>query len=108
FAPRTDIPLGVQLAGLAVGDFNGDGRPDVVAAPTSGTNWFLLPGTGGGAFAAPILFAAPANPREIRAADLNGDGRLDLAAVVNGSDSAWTLLGDGAGNFAAARSFPAG
>jgi hypothetical protein len=56
-------------AGIASGDFNGDGIPDVV---TGGSVW-LGRGDGFGAPSMPVNYTAP-----LAVGDFNGDGRLDV------------------------------
>jgi hypothetical protein len=77
---------------LAVGDFNGDGRLDVVALnPLAGTATVLL-GNGNATFRAPVQVAAGSF---VIATDLNGDGLPDLI-TYDGSQSALTVrLNDG-------------
>ena len=85
----------------AVGDFNGDGIPDIVTA--SYGNIFVFPGDGAGNFGSPIQ-TVPASSQpdmlHIVTGDFNGDGKLDLA-MVNGSVqqpegvSVWLGRGDG-------------
>jgi hypothetical protein len=74
-------------SGLTVGDLNGDGKPDIVAATSdsNGNNGALLvffqdPATAGN-FLAPVTVATGARPQSVRIADLDGDGLPDLAAA---------------------------
>jgi hypothetical protein len=99
---------------LAVGDFNGDGRLDVVAANRFGPHtlghqvWVLLE-AGGGAFGAATAYDAGDGPASVAAGDLNGDGHLDLAVVNSAGSHGPTptletvsvLLGTGSGGFGA-------
>ncbi len=88
---------------IAAGDFNGDGRADVVLGhKTSSVLQLLLgqaPGTGftgAGAFTLPVRSSMKA----LIPADFNGDGALDLAATLYVSRSVGLLLGQGDGTFA--------
>src|SRR5205809_2547311 len=80
FGPVTHFPAGPGPRSLAVGDFNGDSKPDLVVTNSSG-NLSILLGTGTGAFGAPATIAGGAV--EVAIGDFNEDGKLDLA-VTNG------------------------
>jgi VCBS repeat protein len=75
-----------------VGDFNGDGRPDVATGNfVAGSVSVLLRGAGGGFTAeAPAPFVASAS--SVAAADFNGDGLLDIAAPGLNTATVTTLL----------------
>jgi hypothetical protein len=89
---------------MAVGDFNGDGKPDlaVTNSGANGVNVFL---NGGGCLSVVnTMPATGAGPSSIAAADFNGDGKLDLAVANSGSNNVTILLGNGDGTFTAAAS----
>ncbi|MGB9072838.1 MAG: FG-GAP-like repeat-containing protein [Terriglobales bacterium] len=90
---------------LAVGDFNHDGKLDIMAglAPTNNYDALaVLPGLGGGRFGAPLIshttpmFTFPV-VGWISVGDLNNDGILD--AVVELIGGIVTFLGNGNGTF---------
>jgi predicted NUDIX family NTP pyrophosphohydrolase len=93
---------------VAVGDFNGDGIPDLAVANEGSGNVSVLLGNGDGSFQAPQNFAAGTYPRSVAVGDFNGDGIPDLAVANEGSDDVSVLLGNGDGSFQAAQSFAAG
>ncbi len=88
---------------LAVGDFNGDGLPDLATADyaSSTVSILLNTSTNPGTFGTASTFPTGTTPFSIATGDLNGDGFLDLA-VGNSSadiDSVSTLFGNGDGTF---------
>lgn len=105
--PGTPVEVGRRpYRNLRTGDFNGDGRCDVVAASYGAGAVTVLLGDGRGGFRAqPPIPAGPA-PFSVQVADLNRDGRPDLVIenysgqITDASDDALTfLLGDGRGGF---------
>ena len=84
--------------GVAAGDVNGDGRPDVVTANSVNSTVSVLLNQGGSLGAA-TSFQNSGSPANIVVADINGDGRADLL-TANPSDPAFAvLLGNGDGTF---------
>src|SRR5260370_19627352 len=50
---------------VAVGDFNGDGKPDLAAANSSSNNVSVLLGNGDGTFQAAVHYAVGSGPRSV-------------------------------------------
>jgi hypothetical protein len=111
---------GISPFEVHTGDFNGDGKIDVVVAancalggngssgildcPASGSAVVVYLSNGDGTFQAPIISGAnlPTAIRSIAVGDFNGDGKLDVAVGddANGSAGDLTiLLGNGDGTF---------
>ncbi len=100
FQPPANITVGDYIVGVALADFNGDGKLDLVAADyatTPGVVWVLL-GNGDGTFQAPVSYPAGASPHGVAVADFNGDGKPDIA-VANQTGGVSVLLGNGDGTF---------
>ena len=76
---------------VAVADFNGDGKPDLVTANAGSNTISLLLGQGHGRFAAAQNFAAGTDPLAAVVGDYNGDGIPDLA-VPNNTTATVTIL----------------
>lgn len=110
FAPMVDYP--VQATGFTVGDFNGDGKLDIIVVNFGGTiTGSVLLGNGDGTLQPPV----PLNQNigngysAAASADFNGDGRLDLLLLTPDFGSGATmaiLLGNGDGTFQASVTYP--
>jgi Legume lectin domain/FG-GAP-like repeat/Bacterial Ig-like domain (group 3) len=108
----TSPSTGIDPFAIAVGDFNGDGIPDlavtnIVNGTGDGTVTVLL-GNGDGTFSPTAnTLATGSQPLSIAVGDFNQDGNADLA-VANVNDNAVTvLLGNGHGKFTPTATSPA-
>jgi subtilase family serine protease len=85
--------------GIAIGDVNGDGIPDVVTVNQSSKTVSVLPGAGDGTLLpAYTLSTGTQYPGTVRIADLNQDGVPDLFVTIT-SGGVLTFLGNGDGTF---------
>jgi hypothetical protein len=91
-APIT-LTVGVVVTSVQIGDVNGDGLPDIVAATydDNGNNGavfvFLQNKAKPGTFLPAVTFPAGAQPESVKIADVNGDGLPDLIVADNGPGS---------------------
>jgi len=94
------IPVGVFPGPIVVGDFNGDGKLDLVTANIASENLTILLGNGNGTFT-PLAKspAAGIEPVQVVTGDFNADGKLDLAVANASSNGVRILLGNGDGTF---------
>ncbi|HZR27543.1 MAG TPA: FG-GAP-like repeat-containing protein, partial [Terriglobales bacterium] len=103
----------LQPSSVAVGDFNGDGKPDVAVANFGsnisfgdGVSVFL--GNADGTFQAAVDYGSGTGPMAITAHDFNGDGKLDLAIANYSDNTVSVLLGKGDGTFQTAINYNVG
>jgi len=99
--------------GIAVGDLNHDGIPDLVVANSESSsgpgNVAVLLGKGDGKFQKPVRYQAGVAPWQVILGDFNGDGNLDLAVVaIDGGDKIYVLLGNGDGTFSRSKAYTVG
>ncbi|PYJ85690.1 MAG: hypothetical protein DME22_08155 [Verrucomicrobia bacterium] len=87
---------------VVVGDFNGDGKPDLAVANNGSTNVAVLLGNGDATFQTAISYGVGGTPPPPYAAtgvlaigDFNRDGKVDLAVANSGGVSVLSGKGDG-------------
>jgi FG-GAP-like repeat/Abnormal spindle-like microcephaly-assoc'd, ASPM-SPD-2-Hydin/FG-GAP repeat len=90
-------------SGIAVGDFNGDGKPDVAVTNYDGNDVSVFLGVGDGTLKSAVDYPGSINPKGLVVGDFNGDGNQDIASVAGYLISAAVnvLIGRGDGTFAA-------
>ena len=100
-ASGSPISIGGSGASVALGDVNGDGDLDIVAA-NGNSNVTVLLNDSAGTFTAASgsPFDAGAVTDRVALGDINQDGRLDIVGTQSGAVA--VLLGDGRGGFSAA------
>jgi hypothetical protein len=101
FKPEVDTAIPIPLVAFAMGDFNGDSKPDLFAVSNEYGNGLLYLGNGDGTFTLTRQVNIASAPFWVTAADVNGDGFLDI--ISSGSD---VLFGNGKGYFSAPVFYP--
>jgi hypothetical protein len=107
FAAASPLTAPFNSPGIAVGDFNGDGYPDLAVTDNNTGKVTIYLGGALGAFTAQTpTYATGSDPYQIVVGDFNGDGKLDLAVANSSSNNVTLLLGNGNGTFTAAVNSP--
>jgi hypothetical protein len=119
-APQIPVGGGIYNSGVSLsGDFNGDGKKDLVTQVNSGTQGSptysiaVVLSNGDGTFQAPVLTPIPSNEScsSIVVGDVNGDGKDDIVVINqsacsgNSTSSIDVLIGSGNGSFTAAHHY---
>jgi hypothetical protein len=99
-----ELFVGAEPSAIAVGDLNGDGKPDVVVTNYGDNTLSILMGTGHGVEGSADI-AVGLGPLSIAIGDFNGDGRPDLAI---GNQTTISILLATSKGFAAAVSYAPG
>ncbi|HZR28001.1 MAG TPA: FG-GAP-like repeat-containing protein [Terriglobales bacterium] len=105
--------VGSAPSSIAVGDFNRDGKADLVVTNFNDNTISVLRGNGNGTFQNAVNYPVGVNPTSVISGDFDGDGFADLA-VANSDPFSFNpgtvgiLLGDGAGNFQGQQTFTVG
>jgi len=106
FQPPIDYPVGNRPSGPAIGDFNGDGAPDIAVASMNSNDVTIFLNDGQGGFQNAATYQVDDTPIGVAVGDLNGDGKPDLVvgyytktAPIFTNTNVTTLLGNGDGTF---------
>jgi gliding motility-associated-like protein len=91
--PVIDLPAGIGPTDVAIGDLDGDGKPDIAVTNTNNNtvslyrNKLVINGFAPSFFASKIDFVTGINPRSVAIGDLDGDGKPELAIANRGSNT---------------------
>lgn len=88
FATPVDYTVGMSPTAVAVGDLNGDGKPDLAVANFNNQNVSVMLGTGDGTFSAKVDYVVGGSPIAIVIADLNSDGKPEFVNSFNALSNA--------------------
>ena len=108
FLPAADYPTGRVPNMVAVGDLNGDGKPDLAVADSTGISALLQSATTPGTFLPFTTMALGAPTSSVAIADLNGDKKLDLAAASGSSIAVFLQNPAAPGTFSTRTTYAAG
>jgi len=107
FRARRDYEAGRYVSySVAIGDLNGDGKPDLVTANSCcgvgiPSTVSVLLNRGDGSFRATVEYGTGGGPNSVAIGDLNGDGRPDLATANSEANTVSVLMNTGDGSLRA-------
>ena len=108
FKSLTGYNVGSQPSGIALGDFNGDAKLDIVVSNQNSNDVTVLINNGAGLFPVSHTLAAGHGPSSIVVMDYNHDGKPDIAVSNSGDNNIMVMLGNGDGTFQPAITLAAG
>ena len=108
FLAPVDYPTGKAPNAVAIGDLNGDGKPDLAVADETGISVLLQSSAAPGTFLPLATLALGAPASSVAIADLNGDQKLDLAAASGSSVAVFLQNPATPGTFSAPTMYAAG
>jgi hypothetical protein len=111
FDTNLDFPTGIQPYTVATGDFNKDGREDIVVTNnniTTGTTMSILMNTSTStvSFANKVDYTTGESPMAVAVGDLNNDGFVDIVVTNDASSTISIFLNKGNGTFANKVDYP--
>jgi len=87
--------------GIAIADFNGDGKSDFAINNVIGNSVSVFAGAGDGTFPYNEAWGTGSGPFYMAVGDFNGDGKKDIVAVNIADNTISVLLGNGDNTFQA-------
>jgi hypothetical protein len=102
------VATGQSPGAIAIADFNGDGKPDLVITNSGDDTVSIFFGAGNGLFNTGGTLPTGNNPVGVATGDFNGDGKQDFAVANKGGNSVSVILGNGDGTFSAKKDFATG
>jgi len=110
FGTATYYPVGiggvVAAGGIAIGDVNGDKKPDVVVTASNiGVIVYLNQGAGTFAVKGTVGSIPIGGTNNVVLADINNDKKLDIV-IPDGAGDVFTFYGKGNGTFTAGSAYP--
>ena len=108
FPAKLDYATGSAPGSVAIGDLNGDGKPDLVIANYEAITISVLLNSGDGSFEAKRDYRTTSSPAAVAIADLNRDGAPDLATANIDTSTVSVLANRGDGSFEAGLEYPTG
>ena len=96
---RADFGTGNNPSSVAIGDFNRDGKQDLVVTDFADNTVSVFLGKLGATFATKVDYQTGNGPVAVTVGDFNGGGKLELAIANLNDNTISILLGNGNGTF---------
>ena len=107
FIPQNPFSFGSPKVAVAVGDINGDGKPDIVVSDPYLKSVSVLLNNGNGTFGTPLTSTVGGTPTALAVRDVSGDGKLDVV-TANSNGTVSVLVGLGNSTFGASQNYAIG
>ncbi len=96
---KLTVGTGANPIAVASGDFNNDGRVDLVTANQGSNSVSVVLGRADGSFNPKTDYGVGTEPVSVAVGDFNGDGNLDIAVANSKDNTVSILIGTGTGGF---------
>ncbi|MCS7468168.1 FG-GAP-like repeat-containing protein [Stieleria sp. ICT_E10.1] len=110
YSPTAVHDVGDRPTDVVAGDFNNDGRDDIVMSSDTDDSLQIFIAAADGTLGAPLTIAAGGNlgwwTDVLEVGDFDNDGDDDIAMIVNGAQRVSVLISNGDGTFAPAFNYP--
>jgi Bacterial Ig-like domain (group 3)/FG-GAP-like repeat len=105
FTQTTELNDQNPAFNIYLGDFNRDGKLDLIGLENEAARIAVYLANGDGAFAPPVYYGVPGGPESALVRDMDGDGHPDM--VTTGGDNVLRVLhGNSDGTFSPTLAFP--
>lgn len=112
FGSNMTLTAGIGPTAIAVGDFNADGKLDLVCANTgtnrNGTTLTVFTNNGSGVLVSNLALTVGSEPVSVATTDVNGDGKLDIVCANVVGNSISVLTNKGGAKFATSATITVG
>lgn len=108
FTQAATVSVNSDVASIATGDFNQDGKLDFVATQSASNSVAIVLGNGNAGFGTAGYVATDTNPVAVAAADFNGDGYPDIVTANSTGNDISVILNQKNNSYSAAVNLPTG